>query len=181
MTVVIDIGCARHGNDYSIERLIEEFHPKHLFGFDPHESIVDKSFVVHSADERGAMYETVVHLRRQAAWLYDGEIGFLSDGLNSCLSDRDDKKVTCFDLARWIYEEMPATDTDGTISQVVLKMDAEGSEYDLLDRLIELGYDKLIHIAWIEWHPFGVEDPEGRRKRIEDNIDKNVDLKEWRW
>lgn len=182
MTLVIDIGCAQHGNDYSIERLIAEFRPRHLFGFDPHESIIDQSFIANSVDERGTMYETIVHLRRKAAWLYDGEIGFLSDGLNSCLTDRDDvEKVPCFDLAGWIYKEMPATDPDGTISQIVLKMDAEGAEYDLLDRIIELGYDKLIHIAWIEWHPFGVKNPEMRRKHIEDNIDKEVDLREWFW
>lgn len=181
MTVVIDIGCAQHGNDYSIERLIDEFHPEYLYGFDPHESVIDLSTIVNSVDQRGTMYETIVTTRRQAAWLYDGEIGFLSDGLNSCLSDRDDTKVTCFDLARWIYEKMPATTKRGALHQVVLKMDAEGSEYDLLDRLIELGHDKLVDIAWIEWHPFGVKNPQARREWIEAHIDKDVDLREWRW
>lgn len=172
MTVVIDIGCARHGNDYSIERLIEEFRPEYLYGFDPHESITDKSYVVD---------QTMITLRRQAAWLYDGEIGFLSEGLNSCLSSRDDiPKVTCFDLGRWIYEEMPALNTrTGRIHEVVLKMDAEGAEYELLEHLIEKGYDKLIHVAWIEWHPFGVKNPEMRRRWIEEHLDEKVELMEW--
>jgi hypothetical protein len=170
-TVVIDIGCARHGNDYSIERLIEEYRPKYLFGFDPHESIVDKSYM------EG---ETVVTLRRQAAWLYDGEIGFLSDGLNSTLSHGGDTKVTCFDLARWLHEEMPAMDVDtGKLHKVVLKLDAEGSEYELLEHLINTGHDKLIDLAWVEFHPFGVENPAARRAAIEEKI--ACELVEWRF
>jgi hypothetical protein len=58
-------------------------------------------------------------------------------------------------------------------------MDAEGSEYELLDHLIEAGADKLLKLAWIEWHPFGVKNPAMRRKWIEDNI--ACEITEWRW
>ena len=34
-SVVIDVGCARIGAAHSMERLIDEFHPKVLYGFDP--------------------------------------------------------------------------------------------------------------------------------------------------
>ena len=35
MSVVIDVGAARYGGDYSMERLIEQFNSTHLYAIDP--------------------------------------------------------------------------------------------------------------------------------------------------
>ena len=89
--IVIDIGCARYGGDFSIERLLEEFEPDVLYGFDPNAATA----VTYAAPH--------VHIHASAAWVYDGTIGFLSDGLNSCLTYREDvPQVPCFDLAKFI-------------------------------------------------------------------------------
>jgi FkbM family methyltransferase len=164
VTVVIDVGCARHGNDYSIERLIEEFSPEVLYGFDPSEAV---------EVGRVEIGETRCKIERKAAWIYDGEIGFREDGLGSWVTDDSDApKVPCFDLAKFIRslggEAMP-----------ILKLDCEAAEYEILDHLIETGADHLLKLVWVEWHPFGPEDHQARRLSIEERI--GCPLEEWRW
>ncbi|MDF2751678.1 MAG: hypothetical protein K0S82_60 [Gaiellaceae bacterium] len=183
MTVVIDIGCARYGGDYSIERLLEEFKPvTMLYGFDPNGEIVASAPEGASriSPTRWQMPDGAgVALEQKAAWTYDGEIGYLSDGLNSCLTERNDvTQVECFDLARFIVERSQRADQAGGLD-IVLKMDAEGSEYDLLDHLIAAGGDALLKLAWVEWHPKRIVNAAQRRKNIEDRI--ACELAEWRW
>jgi hypothetical protein len=162
MTVVIDVGCARYGGDYSIERLIEEFHPRILYGFDP--------------SWRANMYQpeegtqTVVWTSTEAAWTHDGVVRFTVGGLGGQVTTTG-PELPCIDLAKFILE---LGDDD-----IVLKMDAEGSEYELLDHLIATSADTRLKLAWIEWHPFGVPDPEQARASIEERI--YCELTEWRW
>jgi FkbM family methyltransferase len=162
VTIVIDVGCARYGADYSIERLIEEFHPYVLYGFDP----------AWKADmfEPPVDLQTTVHISTEAAWTHDGHVNFRAAGLSGQVTSSG-PEVPCIDLARFIREL-------GT-QDIVLKMDAEGSEYELLDHLIATGSDTFLKLAWIEWHPFGVEHPDRRRRNIEAEI--ACELTEWRW
>lgn len=172
MTIVVDVGCARYGADYSIERLIEEFKPDFLFGFDPNWS--PEMFIP------GDDLKTLVDITTAAAWTYDGEIGFHSDGLNSWLSDESGRKSPCIDLARWMWEEMPAVRlTDAHKHKIILKVDAEGSEYDLLEHLIAEGANTLVDFAWIEWHDHGAPRPALRRRHIERSWGKPI--AEWRF
>jgi FkbM family methyltransferase len=183
MTLVIDIGCARYGNDYSIERLIEEFKPDVVWAFDPHPSTPD-------AFDGEAEDATTVHLRGEAAWTYDGEIGFFSDGLNSKVDFNGQyawPKIPCFDLAKFIRAQHTPD------QQIILKIDAEGSEYELLEHLIQTKTDDLLELAWVEWHCLrcfrgagghrtDCDDYEAGQKRrawIERNL--SCELKEWGW
>lgn len=179
MTVVIDVGCARYGGDFSIERLIHEFKPVMVYGFDPNDEIVasapEGSERVN--ETRWVTPEGVgVALEKKAAWTYDGEIGYRSDTLNSWITDAvDAPKVECFDLARFIVERAGRDPSQ----EIVLKMDAEGAEYDLLDHLIETRADALLKLAWIEWHPKKVQNGNRRRQQIEEQI--ACEIVEWRW
>lgn len=174
--IVIDVGCARYGGDYSIERLLEEFHPNVLYGFDPNAELVA------SAPEGAERIDetrwvipdgTELVLEQKAAWVFDGEIGYLSETLNSTLTDRTDvSMVPCFDLARFIAE-LPVGE------EIVAKFDCEGSEYDLLDHLIATRTDALLKLAWVEWHPKLIVNGEQRRRTIEERI--ACELAEWRW
>lgn len=168
MKIVIDIGCARYGGDYSIERLIEEFHPDVLYGFDPNPATTDKPA---GQCEGYDLDGTAVFVERLAAWTHKGEIGYLEDGLNSCIS-HSGEPVECFDLADYIRRR-----PDG--AEVILKIDAEGSEYDLLEHLIETGADERLSLAWVEWHDLPDGTHVSRRVDIERNIRCQVD--EWRW
>jgi hypothetical protein len=170
---IIDVGCARYGNDYSIERLIEEFHPDVVYGFDPSDEIVataaeDWERIGH--DLRFLTPEGVgVILEQKAAWTYSGKIGYRADGLNSWISDmKDAPRVPCFDLSRFIL------DLAEKHARIVLKIDAEGSEYDLLKHLMVTGADQFLELAWIEWH-----EPNRGRHVIEEEF--ACPVKEWRW
>lgn len=131
--IVIDVGAAKHGGDESIPYLIEEFKPDVLYGFDP-------SGIVDGGDLIG---ETHVILRRAAAWTHEGTVGFVGDGLRGHV-DADGELVPCFDLARFILG-LPD-------EPIVLKLDAEGAEYDLLPHLIQAGADLRLQLAWVEFH-----------------------------
>jgi hypothetical protein len=164
MKTVIDVGCARYGGDFSIERLIEEFHPDRLLGFDPN---WEPDMFTPSED-----LQTTVICQDAAAWTFDGKIGFRSEGLNSCLSWTGSEVTSCLDLAR-VIRELPDDD------EIILKIDAEGSEYELLEHLINKGADERLSLAWVEWHPFGVPNTEEHRSSLEQRLRCPVD--EWRW
>jgi len=177
VTVVIDVGCAKYGGDYSIERLLEEFNPQILHGFDP-------AWQADMFDPPEDL-QAVVHVSNEAAWTHDGKVRFTVGGLGGQVTSTG-PELPCIDLARVVieqysvrYERDKGNDWTRNETGIVLKMDAEGSEYELLDHLIEAGADKLLKLAWIEWHPFGVKNPAMRRKWIEDNI--ACEITEWRW
>lgn len=179
-TLAVDIGCARYGGDFSIERLIQEFKPDRLYGFDPNgELVVSQPAEARRVEgTRWVMPDgTELVLEQKAAWIYDGEIGYISQSLGSTLTDRASApKVPCFDLSEFIYD---LTRHTSAAPKIILKMDAEGCEYELLDHLINTGANEIITFAWIEWHPFGVKNHEMRRKWIEDHWGREI--VEWRW
>lgn len=163
MTVVVDIGCARHGESYSIERLITMHKPRILYGFDPTTTPDDRPI---------ATGNTQVVLAKSAAWTYDGTIRFVADGTRSHVTVAKNlgEPVPCFNLAQFLL--------DLREEDVILKIDAEGAEYILLEHLIAKGSDERLSFAWVEWHP-DAEPERGMREDIERRI--ACELKEWRW
>ena len=190
MIVVIDVGCARYGGDYSIERLIEEFKPDMVYGFDPNEEIVAS---VPEGSERVNATRWLTPegvggaLEKKAAWIYDGVVGFSGSGLGGHI-ELGGMKVPCFDLAHLIADkwkvayERDHRDFVREETEIILKIDAEGAEYELLEHLIETGSDGLLKLAWVEWHPPGAavnSRPDKRREAIEERI--TCEMHEWRW
>jgi FkbM family methyltransferase len=162
VTTVIDVGCARYGGDYSLERLIEMYEPSTVYGFDP-------AWAAEMFDPPADL-QAMVTVSNEAAWTYDGTVRFMADGLNSQVGNHEHwAEVPCIDLARFIGE-LP----DGPI---ILKLDAEGAEYNLLDDLIARDIDSRLQLVVVEWH----ERPawEARRARIERRL--ACPLEEWRW
>ena len=205
MRIVLDVGCARYGGDYSIERLIEEFQPDELYGCDPN-PVMDEMIAQYKEDPPLA---TDLHLAKAAAWTYNGTVGFREDGLNSWITDlQGAPQVECFDLAEMIRDKygktvyfetfadgrqgppMVAVRDDAVTStfvdteegrvwlepppEIILKLDCEGSEYDLLRHLIKTGADTMLKLAWIEWHA-----PDRGRELIEGEI--ACEIREWTW
>lgn len=159
MTVVLDVGAARYGDDYSIERLIERFHPTELYAFDPNQ-----------ANSILSPPGTTVYVVRAAAWIYEGEIGFKEDGLRSRLDPDSSTKVSCIDLAR-VIEGIHLERDPG----IVLKLDCEGAEYTLLAHLISKRADEKLDLCLVEWHP--IEDPAYSRELLESHL--RCPLEEW--
>jgi len=166
--IVVDVGCARWGGDYSVERLIDMFRPDVLIGFDPAKNV---SEAMPSALAM-LLGDTNVMLRREAAWTYDGEVGFVESGTISHVTDDPEAPtVRCVDLAR-IIEQMPE-------GPVVLKVDAEGAEFDLLEHLISTGSVARLSRLLVEWHPVGQGE---RRRAIEEALRRaEVPTEQWRW
>lgn len=133
MTVVVDLGCLDFGSQDSIGSLIDEYKPSRVYGFDPHSALEET--ITWSDGVR-------VELRRQAAWLYDGEIHF-HENLTKSTIFGDGPPVPCFDFSSWLRE---------LAEPVVLKMDVEGAEYDLLEQIIDDGADVFIEELVVEWH-----------------------------
>ena len=72
--IVVDLGCAAHGQWDSPRWLEERFHPRVIYGFDP--IVEEGTYLVNN---------TTVIVENKAAWTYDGELQFIPDGTASTL------------------------------------------------------------------------------------------------
>lgn len=171
MTVVIDVGCARHGSSYSVERLLTMFKPDMLLGFDP-DPEVSKAMPTGQTFKPREGGMTIIDLRREAAWTFDGEIGFVFGGTVAHVDPDDPQaaKVRCVDLAR-VITSLP--------EPVILKLDCEGAEYELLEHLIQTGAINAVERVVVEWH----KRSDGKRRRaIEEGLRAaGVRTEQWRW
>lgn len=93
----------------------------------------------------------------EAIWTYDGEIDFyLQDNDfgkgHSVLAEksnvRGDKSISvkCIDFSAWL--ERTFSDED----HVIVRMDIEGAEYDVLERIIDSGAIRRISFLMVEFH-----------------------------
>ena len=179
MKIVIDVGAGRYGGTYSIERLIEQFDPDVLHAIDP------RWWEGMYSPANGVKTEVIPF--EGAAWTHDGVVGLRNEGMGSWVSeDPLDPQVPCIDMSRFIIELYGISYTRGSPdewvrdeSEIILKIDAEGAEYEILDHLINTGADKMLELALVEWHDYGVDTPASRRSAIERSI--RCPLEEWNW
>lgn len=130
--IVVDVGCADHSAK-SVEYLIERFHPDEFWGFDPFPGVEEADYMVDS---------TRVRIVPEAAWTHNGDVAFTEAG-DCSHAGEGPLTVPCFDLAAWLADR-----DDG----IILKIDAEGAEYELVPQLIATGQDKRLSLLLIEWH-----------------------------
>lgn len=157
--IVVDIGCQPQDSEESIYKLCEAYRPTILYGFDPHPDLVpgvelheyprERSGRRSHAQRQGRAGPTVIVRSRLAAWTNDGFVAYREDGIRSGVVPefQSSAVVPCFDLVAWL-KTLPMPDVE-----VILKMDAEGSEFPLLWALYDSGLDLLIKEALIEYHP----------------------------
>lgn len=134
--VFID-GGANNGSSINLFR--EKLDPKgefEIFSFEPNPKFAK------NLSKKG------VNFSNKALWIYDGETNFFIKGdLGSTLfkdkttGGKITKTLTvkCIDLSKFIQDNFTSDD------YIILKLDVEGAEFDILDRLIE---DKTIN--WID-------------------------------
>ena len=134
MTIIVDLGCQDYGHEPSLRELVAEYQPSIIYGFDPSD-LLDED----CTDIDG----TPAVLKRQAAWLYDGQVNGDKSTTTFGVAHGGPLTVDCFDFSAWL------TDLD---QQIVLKMDIEGAEYQLLERMLEDGTDRYLEELLIEWH-----------------------------
>lgn len=108
-------------------------------------------------------------LIRAAVWTYDGEADFYIDPIDGDGSsllrekttgslDRDRPiRVATVDLSRWILSHG---------ASVILKLDIEGAEYDVIDRLLATGAQRFVSELLVEWHWAKVGISEARHRDV---------------
>ncbi len=138
---VIDLGCQPQRIDRSIEPLVERFQPETLLGFDP----------AATPPFEFAVGDTEVVIEKTAAWVQDGTVEFSAPtGIEGTVM-RDSnvwdglvQSVPCFDFSSWLHLL--------NSGETVVKMDIEGAEVPVLEKLIADGNDQLISLLLVEWH-----------------------------
>jgi len=75
------------------------------------------------------------------------------------------KKVQALDLSVWILQNFSKKD------EIILKMDIEGSEYDVLEKMVDDGSMSFINELWIEFHPKKANIDKNRHDRLNKYID----------
>jgi FkbM family methyltransferase len=134
--VVVDLGCFPQNGADSIAALRKEYDPHVIYGFDP---MLDGDTQTDEADG------LVVILKREAAWVEDGTLLFHEDGSASRIGAYG-FEVTCFDFSHWLQVYK------GTDDEVFVKMDIEGAEVPVLEKMIADGTDALVDELLVEWH-----------------------------
>lgn len=143
--IVVDVGCHPHGNEESVNKLIERFRPSILFGFDPYPLL-----------EEGVIYTagTTIVRRRVAAWTHANHLPYRVEGhegvpgiASGIVAPNDATHIVDgIDLPAFL-SALPADDG------LVLKLDCEGAEYPLLAALHRLDVDERLSLVLVEWHP----------------------------
>lgn len=105
-------------------------------------------------------YGSDVTTIRKAAWIFDGELKFYVSKLRGYVqgssvykakkTGRLDKnhplKIQCIDFSKWLKDNFQPDD------YIILKCNIEGSEYDILEKMIVDGTMGYIKESWILWH-----------------------------
>lgn len=136
MKVVVDLGCLERNGANSLATLADEYKPDRIYGFDPTLLVPGKAKV----------HGVPVILSQKAAWTHDGTVLFHEDGTASRIGAYG-SEVECFDFSAWL-KKLKA-------DEIIVKMDIEGAEVALIERMIEDGTDALLSELLVEWHGAG--------------------------
>jgi len=92
------------------------------------------------------------------------KIGVCADSSSTFRKSSTMEEVRIIDAAEWFAQRKIE-------SVQLIKINIEGGEYDLLERLIETGLIKLLENIQVQFHPIS-KDSELRMKRIQNNLRK---------
>lgn len=97
-----------------------------------------------------------------AAWIENGSINLFQSGAHEAstvvtgkvenadwpqIDYQSGSQVPCFDLSEWILRNVDSYD-----DELVIKMDIEGAEYDVLEKMLQDGSIDRVTILKCEWH-----------------------------
>jgi len=179
---------------------IEKFYNKKLFDvMDPQNYEVYAFDVTDFSNEVGNVLNRL-NLKgafiNKAVWVNDGylEFDFTKDNsVSTTISDlspthkrmkrlkKQTSKIPCFDFSKWIIDNFSKQDT------ILLKMDIEGSEFEVLPKMIKEGSLSYINGIRIEFHDRLLLYPKETRKRLSPIKEQvleyckvnNIPIKKW--
>lgn len=179
----IFVDCGGH-NGSSVRKFRTEMDPSSrfkIYTFEPNPSFAD-CYSEHSNHT----------LIKSAIWIEDGHKEFFLDREDGDGSTFFPEKLTrhnggygeldtinplvvpTVDLSAWLINNVEKRD------YVILKLDIEGAEYDVLDKLFDQESIRLIDKLFIEWHWFKVGIPELRHNDLVGRL-KSIRLPVTEW
>lgn len=173
MNVFIDLGC--YNGD-----TVEEFKNWRRVAFPGREDWVIHGFDPNPYFEEAWSIIPDVEFHQKAAWIEDGKSEFSLSDIGSTLMKSKNtwdagEKVTVetFDFSEWVKQFKD--------DFVVLKMDIEGAEFLLLDKMINDGTITIPDWLMVEFHPNKVAEYNSRDKDIFIERIKNLKVRILEW
>ena len=152
----------------------------HVISFEPIPYFANQLLEIHKDNDTVQIMNAAVWINDDIKKLYVSTT--ITDGSSLLEVEMNDLKkdiyieIPCVDLSSWILNTFTNED------YIILKLDIEGAEYDVLNKMIDDGSIKLIKELWGEWHldrmkePYYVNLSEKINKYLNDN---NLNLKTW--
>jgi FkbM family methyltransferase len=119
----------------------------------------------------------------KAVWIEDGTIDFFADPqqlgqggsvhkhkTTGNLDKENPLTVETMDFSQWILDNFDKND------QIIVKMDIEGAEYEVLNKMIEDGSINYINLMFVEWHQKKINYPIEKHKALRDAVKSKVNL-----
>lgn len=144
-----------------------------IYAFEPsdyHEQWID-------VRDRHIKHVKSITFKQEAAWLYDGVVHFSEADIGSTVmptkntwNDDTVKKAYCFDFSKWLKQFKG--------EEIYVKMDIEGAEIPVLEKMLQDGTDTIPTMMMIEWHGGKLgQDWRDRENVVKDKLTKWI---EWR-
>ena len=158
--VFIDCGANDGCSVRKFKRIVSNWEDYEIYSFEPNPSFAK------DIENSGAT------LIEKAVWIEDGEVDFFIVTVDnkgkenmrtgaSTLNPRKNEwnldgrhiesevyRVESVDLSKWVLNNFSKE------NKIILKMDIEGSEYDVLDKMIDDGSLEFVDELWIEFHTY---------------------------
>ena len=145
-SVVLDIGAY----DGAFTEQIAEPYGARVYGFEPHAGILEQARKRLARFEKVTLFPYAVGAKDGTATLtfrYLGSTLFAEASANPRRADEPTVDVEVRDIKR-VFDELNLDDID------FVKINIEGGEYDLLERLIETGYVARCRVLQVQFHEF---------------------------
>lgn len=144
--IFLDCGANEGESIKRFQKLFSNHQEYDIFCFEPHGKSTKKFDQLPNI--------TVIN---KAVWTHDGTVNFYLAGASpagsTLLKDKTTWKVSktpmeipCLDLSAWISREFKPKD------HIVLKMNIEGAEYEVLEKMLADGTLTMIDKLYISWH-----------------------------
>ena len=158
---------------------------KQRFGIDTH--VISFEAVPYLATQLQIIHEgnPTVQIMNAAVWINNDIKNFYistayTDASSLVIDGRTDVstfiQIPCFDLSTWLRETFTTDD------YIILKLDIEGAEYEVLNKMIKDGTIYMVKELWGEWHDRKLDEQSqiNLAHKVYDFLkEKRIELKTW--
>ena len=171
-------------NGSSVRKFLRDFDPArrfHIFSFEPNEiyrpafaGFAKHKLVQAAVSDRDGTAE--FYLDREdgdGSTLFRDKITRANGGFGT-LDIANPDLVQTIDLSRWINDELRRYD------YIVLKLDVEGAEYDILEKMARDDSLRRIKHLFVEWHWHKIGVPQSRHDKVVEMLAmRRIPVLEW--